>query len=78
MKSLTPQQVEALVCLVAETREQEFDCSQCQHHVSEFAEKQLAGMPLSEALACVEHHLTVCPECREEFRALEEVLRAQK
>ena len=35
-----------------------------------------AGLPLDEALARVEHHLSICPECREEFEALEKVLRA--
>ena len=50
--------------------------NECQNHVSEFAENQLAGLPIDEVLARVEHHLTLCPQCREEFIALEKILRA--
>ncbi len=75
MNPLTPPQMDTLVQLIGQTREHEFDCGECQQHVSEFTEKQLAGLPLNEALASVEHHLTVCPECREEWQALEKILR---
>lgn len=76
MKPLTPKQIKGLVHMVDQTRERELNCSECQNFVSEFAERQLAGLPLDEALARVEHHLSLCPECREEFIALEKILRA--
>ena len=57
--------------MVEQTRHREFNCSECQRRFGEFAERQLSGLPLDEALARVEHHLTLCPECREEFLALE-------
>ena len=76
MKRLTPQQIEGLVRVIGHTREHEFDCAECQRNVGEFAERQIAGLPLEGALAGVEQHLTVCSECREEFLALEKILRA--
>ena len=76
MKPLTPQQIKGIVRMVEQTRERELNCAECQSFVAEFAERQLAGLPLDEALARVEHHLSLCPECREELLALEKVLRA--
>ena len=75
MKRLTPQQIKGLVRVIGQTREHEFNCAECQRHIGEFAERQIAGLPLG-ALAGVEQHLTVCSECREEFLALEKILRA--
>ena len=76
MKLLTPQQIEGLVRLIGQTREYEFNCAECQRNVSEFAERKIAGLPLEGELAGVEQHLTVCSECREEYLALEKILRA--
>jgi hypothetical protein len=54
----------------------EFNCAECQLNIGEFADRQIAGLPLEGPLAGVEQHLTVCSECREEFHALEKNLRA--
>jgi len=75
MKQLTPQQIKSLVDMLGQTRDQELNCSECQRNISEYAERQIAGLPLDEILARVEHHLTQCPECTEDFRALTKVLR---
>ena len=77
MKQLTPQQIEGLVRLIGHTREYEFNCAECQCNIGEFAERKIAGLPLVGALAGVEQHLSVCSECREEFLALEKILRAR-
>lgn len=71
MKPLTFEQIKGFVRMVEQTHDREFNCSECQRRFGEFAERQLSGLPLDEALARVEHHLTLCPECREEFLALE-------
>jgi Zn finger protein HypA/HybF involved in hydrogenase expression len=75
MSPLTPEQIKGFVRVIEQTREREFNCSECQSYAGEFAERQLAGLPLDEVLARVEHHLIMCPECREEFAALEKILR---
>ena len=77
MKRLTLQQIEGLVRLIGQTSEHEFNCAECQRNIGEFAERQVAGLPLEGDLAGVEQHLTVCSECREEYLALEKILRAR-
>jgi bacterioferritin-associated ferredoxin len=52
------------------TREHEIDCGECLDKVAEFAERELAGKPVPDALESVRHHLTRCGECREEYEAL--------
>jgi hypothetical protein len=74
MKPLTRKQLQYFVGMLEVTREQELDCGECQNCAAEFAERQLAGLPLDEALARVEHHIQLCPECREELLALKRIL----
>jgi uncharacterized protein YbaR (Trm112 family) len=74
MKPLTKQQLAGLIASVGATRDQELNCAECQSFAAEFAERQLAGLPLDEALARVEQHLVICPECREELLALKKIL----
>lgn len=75
-QQLTNEQVASIVKMLALTRDREFDCSECLQHVSEYAECQLANKPLDEVIASVEHHLALCPECREEYEALMKILKA--
>jgi hypothetical protein len=75
MNPLGPQHVRELVRMVDLTRTRELNCSECRDAAGELAERRLAGLPLDEALDQVEHHLKLCPECTEEFRALERVLK---
>lgn len=72
---LSPQQVEGFVKLLGLTRDREIACGEFLQNVSELAERQLASLPVGKALATVEHHILVCPECREEYEALMRVLR---
>lgn len=76
MKPLDQGHARELLRFVAVTRERELNCSECREAVSELAERRLMGVPLDEVLERAEHHLILCPECREEFEALERVLRA--
>ena len=76
MKPLTKEQLSGLVAMVGATREQEFNCAECGSFAAEFAERQLAGLPLDDALMRVAQHLEVCPECREELLALIAILEA--
>ena len=76
---LTSEQVGSFVKLIGLTRDREFDCGECVQHLGEFAERQLLGpSSLDEAIAGVEHHLSVCPECREEWLALMRILKADE
>jgi hypothetical protein len=75
---LSREQVSSMVTMLGLTRDRELDCGECLQHVSEFAECQLAAKPVEEVMESVEHHLALCPECREEFEALLKILKAEK
>jgi hypothetical protein len=68
--ALTKKETEGLMRLVGLARESELNCEQCLAVVAEFAELQLASQTISDSLKAVEHHLSICDECREEFEAL--------
>ena len=74
---LTRAQVGGIVKMLDLTTESEFDCGECLHYVSEFAEAQLATRPVGEVIAKVEQPLALCPECREEYEALRKILAAK-
>lgn len=66
-----------LVQMVIGTRDDEIGCDDCYHQVDRFAELTLNGRNAAEAMPLVQRHLDGCAECREEFEALLEALRAQ-
>lgn len=67
---LSETEIDGLLRLVGLTEESEINCEQCLAAVAEFAEQELAGKSICEALRAVEQHLTVCAECRDEYDAL--------
>jgi predicted anti-sigma-YlaC factor YlaD len=71
---LSKKQMEGLMRLVGLTKDSEINCDECLSLVAEFAEQALAGKPIPEGLRAVEHHLSVCSECREEYEALRRAL----
>lgn len=73
--ALSKEQVDQLLRLVGLTKDDEVDCQCCLSSVAEFAERQLAGKSIPESLQAIEHHLSVCSECREEFEALKQALK---
>jgi uncharacterized protein with PIN domain len=74
--SLRCTQINGLVRLIGLTREAELNCNECLDQVAEFAESELSGKPVPEALEAVSHHLTLCAECKEEYDELLKVLRS--
>jgi hypothetical protein len=72
--SFTSEQINGLMSLIGLTRESELNCNECLHHVAEFAECELTGKKVPEALEAVRHHLTLCLECKEEYDELLKVL----
>lgn len=71
---LTDREIEALLRLVDLTRDEEIDCDECLSLVARFAERELAGKSVPESLEAVRHHLAVCAECDEEYRALQRAI----
>ena len=71
---LTNEEIERLMKMLGLTRDDELDCDRCLNLVAEFAESKLAGKSFSAGAKLVEHHLSICNECREEFQALQVTL----
>lgn len=71
---MSNKEIEALLRLVGLTQQTEINCEQCLSLVAEFAERNLAGKSIPEGLKLVEHHLSICPECEEEYELLRQVL----
>lgn len=72
--SLSEQQISSLLGLVAQTEEDKIDCDTCFNDIAQFAEANLAGAEVPEALKLVERHLQQCPCCKDEFQALRNAL----
>ena len=74
--ALSKEEITELLRLVGLTRDEEIDCERCLALVAEFAERELAGRSVPAGLEAVAHHLSICAECREEYEALLEALKA--
>ena len=68
--SLSKKEIDGLLQLISLTKNEEINCEQCLSSVSEFAELELMGKSISDALKAVEHHLSICTECHEEYSLL--------
>ena len=74
---LSDQQVRALLLACRETHADEIDCEEFLAFMARYAEARAESRALPEALAKVEEHERLCANCREECRALIELIRAE-
>jgi hypothetical protein len=58
------------------TNEEEIDCEECYHHMDQFADMLREGEDPDKVLPLVKHHLDLCGDCNEEFKALYDALTA--
>ena len=72
---MTDHNLRDLVGVLLKTRSDELTCDEWLDHVGSYAEAAAAGSPAPEGSDRVAHHLSLCPECREEFEALLAALR---
>jgi hypothetical protein len=75
---LNDQQVRALLLACRNTHADEVDCEQFLLSMAEYAEARAESRTIPEALAKVEAHEQLCANCRDECRALIELLRADQ
>lgn len=74
--ALSKKEIDGLMRLIGLTNKEEINCEECLQLVAEFAESQLMGKSVPEGLQIVEHHLSVCSECHEEYEALQQALKS--
>jgi hypothetical protein len=64
-----------MLLMLAATRASELSCDDVYALLDQFAEAVMHGDPLTEIMASIEQHLSVCPDCREEYEALMAMLK---
>lgn len=75
---LGPEDAGRLARALEMTHEEELACDECFDRLDHFVEKELAGLDAAAAMPLVQEHLQMCGECREEYRALLDALRAER
>jgi hypothetical protein len=73
---LEPDVLKGMVRSILTTRPDEIGCDECFEQLDRFIELTLTGMDAAQAMPLVQDHLDRCGDCREEFEALLEALRA--
>jgi len=74
--SLSKEQIASLLGMVSSVTEDSLDCDGCFGHLAEFADAELAGKEIPDALQSVETHLKQCKCCHDEYETLLVGLRA--
>lgn len=65
-----------MVRAILTTTDDEIDCGECFQELDTFIDLRLQGKNAAEAMPLVEAHLNRCMNCREEFEALLDALKA--
>jgi hypothetical protein len=68
--SSTTRPLSAMVTMVAKTQAQELSCDEAYALLDVFADRVSRGEDAAALMPLVQHHLEMCPDCREEFTAL--------
>ncbi len=71
-----PADVQKLIEMVENTQEVEFSCEDVYNILDQYTELVYHGDDSAELMPLVEHHIEICPDCREEFEALLRILEA--
>ena len=75
---LNPEDLGKLARALEMTREEELGCDECFEELDRFVETDLAGLDAAAAMPLVQDHLDKCGDCREEYEALLNALRAEQ
>jgi bacterioferritin-associated ferredoxin len=73
---LTTNTLKKIFRAVINTHDNEIGCAKCCDEIEEFIELELAGKSPEEAYPLVQEHLNKCGDCREEYEALLNALKA--
>lgn len=73
----SPRLMQKMLGMVGRTRADEYACDQVHELMDQFAEAVMRGEDAAKLMPLVQHHLDMCPDCREEFEALMQILQAK-
>jgi hypothetical protein len=71
-----PAKFQKIIAMVENTQELEFSCDEVYHLLDQYTEIVNHGENAQKLMPLVEHHIDICPDCREEFEALLRILQA--
>jgi len=63
-----------LLEMLALTRERELECSEVNELADYYVELEQAGENVKALMPAMTQHLRICPECKEEYEALKQVI----
>jgi hypothetical protein len=69
-----PAELHKLIQMVENTREVELSCEDVYFILDQYTELVYRGEDTAQLMPLVEHHIEICPDCREEFEALLRIL----
>jgi hypothetical protein len=71
-----PENFKKLLQMIEHTEEFELPCDDVYMLLDQYTEVVAYGKDAKELMPLVEHHIEICPDCREEFEALLRILEA--
>jgi hypothetical protein len=74
--AMTPEAIKGLLKRLERTRPEELSCEEAYNLIDQYADLVQSGGDAARLLPLVEHHLEMCVDCKEEFEALMQALRA--
>ena len=72
--SLRPEDVAVLVRAVEKTPDEDCSCDEASRHLDEYADRVQRGEDVATLMPLIRRHLECCPDCAEEFAALQQML----
>jgi hypothetical protein len=69
-----PAELHKLIQMVENTQEVELSCEDVYNILDQYTELVYQGEDSAQLMPLVEHHIEICPDCREEFEALLRIL----
>ncbi len=72
--AMTSDQAKKMLRMIEKTQDEELSCDEVFELLAVYAEKAARGEDVGDLFPLVEHHLEMCPDCREEYEAVMRIL----
>lgn len=66
--------MEKILTMLSETREEELTCDEVFAALDQVAELAARGEDVGRLMPLIQRHLEMCPDCREEYNALKNIV----
>lgn len=73
--SSSPNLLQKLLRMLSLTRPREISCDEVYELMDHYVELQTRGENVQALMPLVAHHMQICPECREEYEALLQIIK---